>query len=305
MSFATPDLMRGVEPTACKQATRMTMSTHNLFAGAFDDSFSHRLALQNSVDKNKQILGVNACNRNPGVSMSMFESKHTQFPNACMPQTHSNINITPLPCTAVAHAKNCEIQHKTLNNNDMPIDAQAGKKITSARDLAEHMFQKRTQSAIDPLVHDALQDHKKNIERTATDIRQQTELMQQLHIRAQALQRQLDATKQSITSIHKTFDDQKDGIKAHAGILDTMHEGMLNHTSALNALDKQVKHSTSNNMQTVKTLAQIQDSLEDVENAMKVHANILDTHETKLQKAYTASQFSAVPDIMGMAPRRR
>ena len=54
------------------------------------------------------------------------------------------------------------------------------------------------------------------------------------------------------------------------------------------------------------TLAQIQESLEEVEHAVVTHANILDDHETRLKQASaTNAQYTVVPDVMSMAPKRR
>lgn len=172
------------------------------------------------------------------------------------------------------------------------------------------MFERKTEANVNgEHVHHALLDHRNHIEHASTrskalqtGLNQHTELMQKLHTQARDLQKQLDAAKHSMHS-HET------GLKAHTQILDDVHEGMMNHTGALNSISDRVKMSDYKLMQTESrlsaTLAQIQDSLEEVENAVITHANILDNHQTRLQQEPTACQYTVVPDVMSMAPRRR
>lgn len=294
MSFATPDMMRGTHSTGSQQA--LNMASNALFGAAYDNSMHARMALQASINNNKQILGANTFGAmHPGM-VSMLDGTYTHMPTQAMPLSASSIQISTTPAPQSSDSQSMPLAEKQ-NTLDKPTFA-------DARQLADKMFaKKRTGSEIDQDVHEALLDHKDHITRVSTQhkaletgLLQHTALMQKLHAQAQGLQKQVDAAK--------------GGLDTHAQILDTMHGGMMNHTGALNSLNTKVKLSDYKILETESrlsaTLAQIQESLEEVEHAVVTHANILDDHETRLkQESTTNAQYTAVPDVMSMAPRRR
>ena len=305
MSFATPDMMRGTHSTGSQQALNMTMPSHGLFGAPYDNSMQARMALQANINNQKQILGVHANHlaaMHPGTA-SMLDGMYTHMPSQAMPLAASSIQISTTPAP-----QSCDSQSMPLAETQ-----NAGSKPTFAdvNQLADKMFTKKTTNTdINSNVHEALLDHRDHIKRVSTKNRaletgllQHTDLMQKLHAQAQSLQKQIDAAKQSMGS-------QQGGLETHAQILDTIHDGMMNHTGALNSLNTKVKMSDYKLLETESrlsaTLAQIQESLEEVEHAVVTHANILDDHETRLKQASaTNAQYTVVPDVMSMAPRRR
>jgi hypothetical protein len=303
MSFATPDMMRGTHSTGSQQALNMTMPSHSLFGAPYDNSMQARMALQASINNQKQILGVHA-NNLAAVQLgtaSMLDGMYTHMPT--MPLVASGIQINTTPAS-----QSCDSQSMPLAENQ---NTPSKPTFADVNQLADKMFaNKNTATDIHAHVHEALLDHRDNIKRVSTQnkaletgLLQHTDLMQQLHAQAQSLQKQIDAAKQSMGS-------QQGGLETHAQILDTIHDGMMNHTGALNSLNTKVKMSDYKLLETESrlsaTLAQIQESLEEVEHAVVTHANILDDHETRLKQASTTNaQYTIVPDVMSMAPRRR